>query len=254
MIPDLVNPESGLRVRVGNDVVDLEEPRARGKSDSPAFLRRVFSPYEAEWIAEGRDSEDRDRRLWTLWAGKETAFKVLTKVLGAPPVFIHREFVCHPAAGGTGWGHVHWQGRSIGLTLQDSGDRLHMLGWASPSPPHAELLARARIQLVDRAHPTGTGPDDDWQGFLDLHFSPREADPIHSVPSALVRLAARRDAAEALGADESRIELICGEGPKGRTPPRLLLDGDPIQLDVSLSHHGRYIGWVLSPTHPDPGD
>lgn len=255
MIPELVNPESGPRIRVGNDVVDLEEPRSRGKSDSVAFLRRVFSESEAAWIAEGPDSNERDRRLWILWAGKETAFKVVSKLLGAPPVFIHKAFVCEPAGGGAGWGRVLWQGHFIGLTLQDFGDRLHMMGWASADPPSDELVARSRIRVLDEARAGTQGPDPDreWKAFLDTHFSPREARPIHSVPSALVRLAARHDAANALGVDESRMELICGEGPKGRTPPRLLLDGRPSPVDVSLSHHGRFIGWVLSPNDLDAG-
>ncbi len=246
-----LNPEATTRVRVGNDVVDLSEPRSQGKSDKAPFLRRVFTDSEAIWIRSGEDPGARDRRLWTLWAAKETAFKIFSKVLGAPPVFIHRAFECQPAEhpDRDGWGTVRWQGMEAALTLDEHGDLLHMVGWADSAPPPPELLSGARIRRLDSAarQMAGPSPEQDWSGFLGFHFTEAEAHPIHSVPSALVRLFARREAAAILGIEESRVQLICGEGPKGRTPPRLLVDGGPASLDVSLSHHGRFIAWVLGP-------
>jgi phosphopantetheinyl transferase (holo-ACP synthase) len=251
MHPADVNPEATTRVRVGNDVVDLSEPRSRGKSESTAFLRRVFTEAEAAWIRAGEDPDARDRRLWTLWAGKETAFKIFSKVLGTPPVFIHRAFECHPAedAATNGWGVVRWEGREATLLLEGDRDLLHMVGWAGRPPPPPGILSSSRIQPIDSAALLLDGPDpvNEWTGFLDFHFTEDEARPIHSLPSALVRLLARREAALAIGVEESRVQLICGEGPKGRTPPRLLVDRGPVTLDVSLSHHGRFVAWVLGP-------
>jgi hypothetical protein len=211
----------------------------------------VFTDAETAWIHAGEDLVARDRRLWTLWAAKETAFKIFSKVLGAPPVFIHRAFECHPAEDGASdsWGTVRWQGMEAAMVLDDHGELLHMVGWAGSVPPPPELLSRSRVRRLDSAAREATGPDPEteWSGFLEFHFTAAEANPIHSLPSALVRLLARGEAATALGVEESRIQLICGEGPKGRTPPRLLVDRDPAALDVSLSHHGRFIAWVLGP-------
>lgn len=249
-----VNPEATPRVRVGNDVVDLSEPRSRGKSESAAFLRRVFTESESHWINAGEDLDARDRRLWTLWAAKETAFKIFSKVLGAPPVFIHKAFECEPVEESGGWGRVRWRGREATMVLQQQGDLLHMVGWGDSAPPDSELLSRARVRELDTAvrRADGPDPDEEWARFLDFHFSAEEARPIHSLPSALVRLSARREAAVAMGVQESRVELICGEGPKGRMPPRLLVDRSPTTLDVSLSHHGRFIAWVLGPGPRSP--
>ena len=35
-------------------------------------------------------------------------------------------------------------------------------------------------------------------------------------------------------------------GATGRRPPLLLLDGGATHLDVSLSHHGDWIGWAFT--------
>jgi len=185
-----------------------------------------------------------------LWAAKETAFKVISKALGSPPVFVHRDFVSEPGVGGAPWGRVTWKGRSIDLSLAEDEERIHMVGWESSIAEAFELDPHIRAQHMATDLLEGPNPRKRWEEFLAFHFTPQEADPIHSIPSAMVRLAARKEAARVLSAPEARLQLICGEGPKGRTPPRLLLDHEPVALDVSLSHHGRYIAWVVG---PEPG-
>ena len=93
---------------MGNDVVDLREPRSPGQSEKSGFLHRVFTDAETAWIRKGAVGADRDRRLWILWAAKETAFKVISKILGSPPVFIHRAFISEPGVGDAPWGRVTW--------------------------------------------------------------------------------------------------------------------------------------------------
>lgn len=261
------NPRMAREIRVGNDVVDLSDPRSVGKAASRRFVRRVFSTEEARWI---RESDDPDVALWVLWAAKETAFKVITKVLGTPPVFIHADFQCRPShpdpeSGGPWptpanpprpWGSVRWGDLEVDLALQKDSDLIHMVGWEapdrteSPGTPQAEggggrsarssPIRRWAVEPVPQE-----GREEDWEAFLAAHFSPAEARPIHSYPSAWVRLRARAEAATSLGLPDRRLELICGEGPKGRTPPRLEIRGRPAGMDVSLSHHGRFLAWVL---------
>ncbi len=247
---------------IGNDVVDLRDPRSVGQSRKARFVRRVFTDEEIEWI---HDSPDSDRELWTLWAAKETAFKVVTKLLGTPPIFEHRAFRVHPDPDEHGhWGHVDWasedrpqQRVTLHLDTHPAG-WIHMIGWAHAESPLDPLEAGVlRRSVVPRAehHLMGdglpeAGPLRDpvgWARFIEPRFTDREADPIHSLPSALVRLDARAAAAAVLGVDERALELICGEGPKGRRPPRLVYGQELAPLDVSLSHHGRYLAWVLGP-------
>ena len=43
------------------------------------------------------DASDRpDELLWRLWAAKEAAFKVVSKIRGAPPLFVHPAFRVDP--------------------------------------------------------------------------------------------------------------------------------------------------------------
>ena len=64
---------------VGNDVVDLDQPRCAGKAEDTRFVDRVFTAFERERIVEAPDP---DRALWRRWAAKESAYKVVTKLLG----------------------------------------------------------------------------------------------------------------------------------------------------------------------------
>ncbi|MFW6200557.1 MAG: 4'-phosphopantetheinyl transferase family protein, partial [Gemmatimonadota bacterium] len=74
---------------IGNDVVDLRDPRCRGKEADERFLRRVFTDDERRAIVEATDPAP---ALWIRWAAKEAGFKVVTKLLGSPPPFEHRAF------------------------------------------------------------------------------------------------------------------------------------------------------------------
>ena len=72
-----------------------------------------------------------------------------------------------------------------------------------------------------------------------------ERDAVYSHQSAAVRLGARADLARALAVDEERLEIVCDPGPTGRRPPRVLLNGLRTAADVSLSHDGQWIAWVI---------
>jgi hypothetical protein len=76
-------------------------------------------------------------------------------------------------------------------------------------------------------------------------FTERELDAVYSLQSAAVRLGARADLARALDVEERRLEIVCDPGPTSQRPPRVMLDGARARADVSLSHDGRWIAWVL---------
>ena len=76
------------------------------------------------------------------------------------------------------------------------------------------------------------------------HFTDRERDAVYSRESAAVRVGARGDLATLLGVSEERIEIVCSPGPTSQRPPRVLLDGEQAEADVSLSHDGSWIAWA----------
>ena len=258
----------GPVIHVGNDVVDLEDPRTFGKAGDERFTARVL---DAAGLAAVRGAEDPDLELWCRWAAKEAAYKVVSKLTGEPPPFVHRAFVVawdrSETPIGTGEavgvttclvrsGGVTHEGRPIPVRVMchfEAGRRcaVHALAVSNPtadsnltadSKPTAGARQRGvtwGLDLLDRPSTAWYGPLDD----LMRRFSVRELDAVRTRRSAAVRLAARASVAERLGVAEERIEIVCDPGTFGRRPPRVLLDGAPADADVSLSHDGRWIAW-----------
>lgn len=252
---------------IGTDVVDLSDPRCVGKASDTRFLRRVLTDAERAAVAgaprervpggaspsEGNAVSPADVVLWRIWALKEAAFKAITGVLGSPPVFEHRAFEVRigadPGAAPLE-AVVRWHDRVVrGLVVPTgTGGPVHAVtcverdgrteltrdatadARARWSP---ERLRWGRTLLADDA----TVPTD--------RLTERERRSIHSPASARVRLHARRDLAEWAGVAEGELEIVCDEGPAGRMPPRVLLRGEAAPWNVGLSHHGRWLAWVL---------
>jgi phosphopantetheinyl transferase (holo-ACP synthase) len=250
------------RFRLGNDVVDLRHRACRERDRDDRLLDRILSPDERGWVEEGGDRELRLVRLWSLWAAKETAFKVVSKLAGPPEVFRHRGFEArleisdaecsgvvriHGAVTGTEVpGQVMVQGSS-------DGEHVHLVGWGvgHPSPPALEVGLEGSWDLE--------GELEDYRS----HFSELEWEGVHSIHAAEARLRARerleawlkrlergtggaRPAAAGSGQGSSRVEIITSGERPGRTPPRVrVLGQERPDLDLSLSHHGRFVAWAL---------
>lgn len=247
MIPDMISPW-----HLGNDIVDLADPRHPGKAKDERFLRRVFSEREQEAI---RSSVDPDRALWTRWAGKEAAFKTVSKSLGVPPTFVHPRFevtVFEPGAAlpslgrvsdppMTRFGEVRYERLILPLRVETQRQALHAVTWV-PSPngqPPSFSWGSRTVPSRDRS----------WRETLRPELSPLEWDCVSHQASALARLAARQSMAAAFGVDEKGLEVGCGPGEPGRRIPRVFLQGELFGVDLTLSHHGRLLAWAF--LHPD---
>ena len=232
---------------VGNDVVDLTDPRVVGKASNARFLERIFTEDERASIAAAPDP---DLELWQSWAAKETAYKAVSKLQGSPPTFAHRAFV-------VSWSHLGERDASPGLrsgsvqyesTLTNIGaawDRqtVHVVGWVGDAT-HVRNEGRlnSRLARLDEPGATWTAPRTELEGRL----SPRELEAVHSRASVAVRIGARAAIADALAIDEHRLEIVCAPGKPGRRPPAVLVDGEPATVDVSLSHDGDWIAWAFA--------
>ena len=58
---------------LGNDIIDIEETKARTNWQRQGFLDKLFSPYEKNKIQE---SLNPFHLVWRLWSMKESAYKV----------------------------------------------------------------------------------------------------------------------------------------------------------------------------------
>ena len=214
---------------VGIDVVDLADPRCRGKATDRRFVGRILHASEAAAIASDPDP---DRALWRLWAAKEAAFKVVSKAEGTPPPFVHADFRVDGD-------RVRWREREVPVRLEQRGEAVVAVAWEAGSEPSGVRWDVAEAGAVD------PDPALDLAALVRRHLHEAERPPVHSRPSALVRLAARGALAEALGVTEGRLAVVCPGGPAGRVPPVAHLDGERCPADVSLSHHGRFLAWAV---------
>jgi len=230
-------------VFVGNDVVDLTNPRTEGRGSDERFVGRVF---DADEQAAIRAAGASDLELWSRWAAKEAGFKAISKALGAPPAFVHRSFkVAWTESRDAAEGVV----RVGTVRYYDHVARVTVEVWPGSVHAVAECPERVGEDVhIERRVATLENPGSRWAGPLEelrRALTEREADAVYSRESAAVRIGARADLAERLGVNEQRLEIVCAPGPASQRPPRVLLDGQDAPADVSLSHDGRWIAWAI---------
>lgn len=228
-------------VVVGNDIVDLLDPRTHGKHSDRRFLERVLNEDERAALSRAGDAAS---ALWAFWAAKESAYKVASKLRGRPPVFVHAGFsVTWTDAGPDHWsGRVAWQELDVPVEVIAAGTIVR--GVAAVGADVASVLHGA--EPLD-------GPPEAWserRTALLPRFTPREAEAVHSLPSAAVRIRARQALAGVLEVEERDLEIVCDPGVTGRRVPRVLLRGRPALADVSLSHHGSWVAWAVLAQNP----
>ena len=193
---------------VGNDIVDLGDSETQLDQLHPRFLQRVFTKLEGHRILSSTDSRV---SLWGHWAAKESVYKAARKRNPSLP-FAHSSFVVED-----------WEDAAT----QSCTGRIAHEGWE---------------YLVDVAR------TNDWLHAVALPLDSKREEPklVHGVevcpeeldPSTAVRLFACGRLAEELGCDPNQLTIT-------RTwPPLLLREGKSTGVDISLSHHGRWLAFA----------
>lgn len=237
-------PGTPSLILVGVDVVDVSAARALGRSEDERFLQRVFAPSERIRI---RESPEPDLELWRLWAAKEAAFKVVSKLLDPIPAFRHAAFRVMDDPG-TLPSRLAYEGLELRLSLahDEAVEPPRYVTATARNPVDAADRLESGITTVQAALEAAGWDRDDWRARAAGRFTPEELDPVHGLSSALVRLGARGAAAARLDVQERRLEIRCPPGHTGLRPPYLYLDGRRLRgLDVSLSHDGDHLAWAL---------
>ena len=236
---------------LGNDIVDLLEAGSRDKHRDARFVARVFTGHEQATI---RQSAFPNETLWLLWAAKETAYKIVSK-FDAPPVFRHRDFqieVLSPLDAqhfpGTVLLEVCYREITMSLEVSVNDKYVHAIGVLAASS------ARDTHRIVADVHRSSASEMQDWQArtaFPD-GFSVSERQSIRRAESAWVRWYCKQAIAASLSLDPARLQILRPVIGKKTQPPFLLLDDQKTGIDVSFSHHGRYLAWAFSmPEKPD---
>jgi phosphopantetheinyl transferase (holo-ACP synthase) len=193
---------------VGNDIVDLDDPDNLRAPRHPRFVERVLTERERDVLA---GADDPHLLLWSFFAAKEAAYKVLVK-LGESPGLGYRRLEVAPDLTS-----VRFADRVVELRI----DR-------GPGFVHA-LAAQGGVASMRAAV---------------------EPAPPGVTPSVAVRDLATRLFAPLVGAPAEEIEVVREttlESWDGLAPPSLRHSGRALTIDVSLSHDGRFVAACALP-------
>jgi len=186
---------------VGNDVVDLGDPEAQPESLHPRFDRRVFTARELLLIDGHRD---RNQIRWTLWACKESAYKLVKRTDPSArfsPQAFEVEMKNERSA------RVTHKGNTVRIQVIRSGGAVHAIATGNPSCGERIISA------------IGTAATD---------------------PKAAVRMLARQCIAQELSCELAAVGIASGPDHI----PSLLVAGRESTGFISLSHHGRFVAFA----------
>jgi phosphopantetheinyl transferase (holo-ACP synthase) len=203
---------------VGNDVVDLRDPENQPDAIHRRFDERAFTGEERERILAD-DSPHRIR--WTLWAAKESAYQVARKI--DPGVsFSPRAFAVRLS-------------RDVGAPRACLAEVVHAVGRFHVRLEWTDELVHA-VASISGAGAARAG----WA----LRSLGRAA--ARGVPGldagARVRDLARSALASALSAVPSDVVIAAA----AKRVPRAWVRGRKLTIDLSLSHHGRFVACAWS--------
>jgi phosphopantetheinyl transferase (holo-ACP synthase) len=190
-----------------------------GKSRDSRFVNRVFGPGEQELISR---AENQDAVLWALWAGKESAYKLVKKQdpsATSVPRLYKVSLDC--AEGSVGLfpesyaltGCVDTPYGRIEIKVFITSDYVHCIGTTS-TPDEMDAL----VWHVDRMSP-------------DTRVSP-------DYESAFVRKALKLRLSTYYDESPENIEIRRVKSSYGLGPPFVCINGEAAEIDISLSHDG----------------
>jgi phosphopantetheinyl transferase (holo-ACP synthase) len=209
--------------------VDLKDPHNMGKSRNLRFVNRVFTQSEQDLIFS---STKPDTMVWALWAGKETAYKIISKCY-PPASSVPRSYTVNlarkdkksssvdfPNAGSTVSGSVDTPYGTVHIKIFITSDYVHCIGTTS-SLEEIESL----VWHVDRISP--------------------DSELLPDYESAFVRKALKRHLLVYCNGDAKNIDIRREKGPHGLGAPFVCINGKPTEIDISLSHDGVFTAYAF---------
>ncbi len=214
---------------VGNDVVDLLDPQSQENALTPRWDSRVFIGEELETL---RAASDRHALRWSLWAAKESAFKAAhkldTSVWFQPRAFHTR--LSEPDVVTVTYRSPKRGEFSFNVQLEACSDWIHAVALSEKAEGSRSESGLAWLA----GSSAGTASD------------PLPNPSAEVCASAEVRALAAKAVGAVLSIDAAAVQIISHGGV-----PRAISAGRPLPVDLSLSHHGRFIAYALCLTDGD---
>ena len=204
--------------------MDLTDPRSKGRSLDTRFIDRVFTLQEQEQIVNGGFP---DVLVWSLWAGKETAYKILRKVHGNVTAAPRRYEV------------------KMGTSEDDCDDNRSCISGVVKTP-YDTVFIRIFTE-ADYIHCIGVTGTEELMRSVIWGMHKRELregeEDIYSPDTASVeiRKMATKEIATYFQEDIKNIAILRFKGSHGLGPPKVYIRGKEAILDISLSHDGQFL-------------
>jgi phosphopantetheinyl transferase (holo-ACP synthase) len=196
--------------------VDLREPANAGKNQNSRFLKKILTNAEIEFV---QNVENPDAALWSHWTCKETAYKVIKKSC-PDAAFLPRQWAVFFKKSQPDFldGEVMIPGKGIiYVRLFSNLHYVHCVG--------ADVLT-ALDKLI-------------WS----VDALP-EKEKIN--PSLYLRYCLGQSLAKHFSLNFHHIKIKRTRENGELQPPRVYVDGRKTDIDISLSHDGRFVAYVVS--------
>jgi phosphopantetheinyl transferase len=203
---------------VGNDIVDLKEPGNTRKSRDLHFLKKILTDAEIEFV---QSAENSDKALWSCWAYKETAYKIIKKSRG------HAAFLpCQ-------WSVIFKKSKSTYIDGEIT----------APSAPTVYLRL---LSCAGYVHCVGTDCRDALEKIIcNVVALPQQDKGEKPDASLFLRECLTQDLARYFHLKSSDININRIKENGELQPPYLFVSGKKSDIDISLSHDGQFVAYAF---------
>ena len=214
-----------MKQLIGNDIVDLDTSEAQSYPKNARYVKRVLCEGEQKSFFEQNNST---LLFWIFWSAKESVYKIIKK--NEPnAIFSHRLYECKlsEVTAESASGFVTYMKKEYPVHFTITPEWVHCI--ASSLENNDQLVSITRLNSLIQ--------------FENISFSTEELPSIHSKESFLVRCLMKNLMTNITGEDFQiqRPQLI-----KKFAPPELWLkDNKCTDMDISMSHDGRYCAGVV---------
>jgi hypothetical protein len=194
--------------------VDLKEPANAGKSQDSRFLKKILTNAEIEFV---QNAGNPDAALWSHWASKETAYKVIKKSF-PDAAFLPRQWqvVFNKTKSKYSEGEVIIPGKGrVYIRFFSTPQYIHCIG--------ADVLT-ALDELI-------------WS----VDVLP-EKEKIN--PSLYLRYCLAQSLSKHFSLNFHHIKIKRARENGELQPPHVYVDGRETDIDISLSHDGRFVAYA----------